>query len=237
MGKAAERGVRCAVLLRFECGPKIDHETSAKFTWPGYGIDWQLKWDRPLLEVPVKVSPNLTITVFVVHLKSKRVTFPKGVDSRRYEWPSLKYYAQGSFLSTLRCVGQAMDLRGKLDAVLDRDPEANIVVLGDFNDGLGTVTLDTLMGDHIGAYNTALRDFELIPCELSLPTEKQYTYIFRGKGIMLDHILISKNKLPFFKSATVSNELLKEEHIPYRSEKFFLEPDHAPMIAYFTYQS
>jgi len=236
IGKPAERGVRCAVLSRFESGPKIDHETVAKFTWPDRGIEWQLEWDRPLLQVPVKVNSNLVITLFVVHLKSKMVTFPTGVDYSRYEWPNLKYYAQGSFLSTLRRVGQAMDLREKLDAVFERDPEANIVVLGDFNDGLGSVTLDTIVGDHIGANNTKLWDFELVPCELSLPTEKQYTYIFRGKGIMLDHILISKNMLPFFKFATVYNELLKEEHVPYRGEKFFSEPDHAPVIAYFTYQ-
>lgn len=237
VGKPAERGVRCAVLSRFESGPKIDHETAARFTWPDRGIDWQLEWDRPLLEVPVRINLNLIITVFVVHLKSKMVTFPRDVNSGRYEWPSLKKYAQGSFLSTLRRAGQAMDLREKLDAVFERDPKANIVILGDFNDGLGSVTLDTIIGDHIGANNTELRDFELIPCELSLPTEKQYTYIFRGKGIMLDHILISRNMLPFFKFATVYNELLKEEHVPYRGDKFFPEPDHAPVIAYFTYEA
>jgi len=237
VGKPAERGVRCAVLSRFETGPKIDHETGARFTWPDRNIDWPLEWDRPLLEVPIKVNANLTITLLVVHLKSRMVTFPERVDSRKYQWPSLKKYAQGSFVSTLRRVGQAMDLREKLDAVFERDREANIVVLGDFNENLQSVTLDTIIGDNIGANNTELWDFELVPCELSLPIEKQYTYIFRGKGTMLDHILISKSMLPFFKSATVYNELLKEEHVPYRGEKFFPEPDHAPVIAYFTYQT
>ncbi|MCK4351781.1 endonuclease/exonuclease/phosphatase family protein [candidate division WOR-3 bacterium] len=241
IGAPAGRGIRCALIAKntvslgdkIEPEPEVEHDLRIS---RGVKIQLKIKWDRPLLEVPVVLPGETNTLVFVVHLKSQLATrIPQGVKDRQYgyTWKTLGYHAQGNFLSAVRRVGQAMDLRQILDKRLKEDLNRPIVVLGDFNGNFHSPTVKTVVGDRVAAGNPDLLEFEMVPCELVLPESQRYTYIYEGCKNMLDHILITKNLASRLKGMRILNESLKDEHIPFRSEVYFPEPDHAPIVVEF----
>jgi len=66
-----------------------------------------------------------------------------------------------------------------VDALLTRDPEAGVVVLGDLNDFEASEPLSTL--EEAGLENLVGR----------LPLDDRYTYVYLGNSQALDHILVS----------------------------------------------
>ncbi|MHB8765990.1 MAG: endonuclease/exonuclease/phosphatase family protein [Deferrisomatales bacterium] len=53
----------------------------------------------------------------------------------------------------------------------------------------------------------------------------------RGRGHMLDHVLVSRPLVGFYRGTEIQNELLHDESTG--TEKQYLEPDHAPVVAEF----
>ncbi|GAE05938.1 5'-nucleotidase C-terminal domain-containing protein [Paenibacillus sp. JCM 10914] len=72
-------------------------------------------------------------------------------------------------------------VNGFVKEVVTSNPNANVVVLGDFNDFQFTETASILKGNELD---------NLID---ELPLEEQYTYTYDGNSQVLDHILVSKN--------------------------------------------
>lgn len=72
-------------------------------------------------------------------------------------------------------------VNGFVKDVLTKNPDANIVALGDLNDFQFTRTAEILKGDELD---------NLID---KLPAREQYTYTFDGNSQVLDYILVSKN--------------------------------------------
>ena len=81
--------------------------------------------------------------------------------------------------------GQAGVVNSFVRRILDIDPRARVVVLGDFNDFDFSETLRVL---ERGADD---RGFELVNLWRLLPREERYSYIFQGNAQVLDHILVS----------------------------------------------
>ncbi len=75
---------------------------------------------------------------------------------------------------------QAQVINDFVGEILENDPDANIVVLGDFNDFQFSETLNITKGN------------DLINVIESLEPDDQYTYIFDGNSQVLDHILVSE---------------------------------------------
>ncbi|MDD2340819.1 MAG: hypothetical protein PHG79_11430 [Methanosarcina sp.] len=50
---------------------------------------------------------------------------------------------------------------------------------------------------------------------------------------MLDHLLVSRGMLAFYKGSEVYNELLHDESVAYATETKFPESDHVPIVAEF----
>jgi predicted extracellular nuclease len=116
-------------------------------------------------------------TVFVIanHFSSK------GGDE-----PLFGRYQPPNRSSETKRVQQAAAVHGFVSELLDIDPKANIVVLGDLNDYQFSPTLDVLTG---GGEDLA----DLINY---LPADEQYTYVFEGNSQVLDHILVSPQLAP-----------------------------------------
>jgi len=95
--------------------------------------------------------------------------------------------------------------------VLARDPNANVVVLGDLNDFEFSDTLVILKG-------AGLTD--LVE---TLPPEERYTYVFEGNSQVLDHILITPN---LAQNATVEYDIV---HV--NAEFADQVSDHDPEVA------
>lgn len=80
---------------------------------------------------------------------------------------------------------QAENVHTFVAALLQDEPETNVIVLGDFNDFPFSPTIEeTLCGDL------------LLNLHQKLPPEERYTYIYQGNSQALDHILVSRNLFP-----------------------------------------
>ncbi len=120
---------------------------------------------RGFIEADVQVAPDYVVKVYVVHLKSKReIDVPGGADAMRLE--------------------EAKLLRKYVDEDLRAHPDANIVVMGDFNDTPDSPAIKTI------------RDSETLPLlDLKPVDEKGYsgTFYYRPSKHYdrIDYILLS----------------------------------------------
>ncbi len=224
------------ILSRFPIHEYHLHRQHSRLHWlpQGEGNPLTVRWNRPIVEVSLELPGIGRTRLLGVHLKSKRPSEAPGLAPvPGGGWPSMAAHAEGSTLSSLKRVGQALELRRLVDGLFGRYRDARLVVLGDFNDTADSVPLSIIRGSYVEARNPLLWDQELYPVELSLPAEKQFTLLHDGKPQMIDHILISRALLAHFRSATVLNETLRDHWAAPRAIEFLPESDHAPVVAEF----
>ena len=98
----------------------------------------------------------------------------------------------------------AGELKKQINAVLEKDKNAYIVIMGDFNDETDNKSITETLGAI--AENTE-QEAELVNCFASYDAEQKGSYNYRGNWNMLDQIILSDNfydKKPFqFKSAII----------------------------------
>ncbi|HOZ37293.1 MAG TPA: endonuclease/exonuclease/phosphatase family protein [Anaerolineaceae bacterium] len=111
-------------------------------------------------------------------------------------------------------IAQAKAVNGFVRDILDINPKALIVVLGDLNDFPWSVSMETLEG--------AL----LENLSFTLPENQRFTYLHEGNGQILDQILASKALAP----RLVSYEVI---HINSLSLSRNVSSDHDPVVAVF----
>ena len=88
------------------------------------GRRFQVK--RGFAEVDIQAAPNFTFTLIVAHLKS-HLTTPDADEAEER-------------------LGEAKVLRGIIDARLQKNPQAKLVVLGDFNDAKDSAAIRAIIG-------------------------------------------------------------------------------------------
>ena len=143
------------------------------------------RFSRALIHADVVVSPDCTVDVVVVHLKSKRPDYRNGDSSE-----DAALFAQACLRSLVRRGTEAAALRVFLCQLAQANPRPRIV-LGDFNDVADAVTTTIVMGNgSIGhrlfdAYQLQRRQDPLRHVGFSTVHEGQYTTI--------DHILVSEH--------------------------------------------
>ncbi|WP_293019403.1 endonuclease/exonuclease/phosphatase family protein [Moorena sp. SIO3I8] len=111
---------------------------------------------------------------------------------------------------------QAQILNDFVDTILTNDPDANVVLLGDFNTFDFEKPLETLKGAH----NSVLTNLTE-----TLPEDERYTFIFEGNSQALDHILVSDNLV---------NARAEYDIVHVNSEFADQASDHDPILARFT---
>ncbi len=193
----------------------------------------KIGWERPILHASLALPDGKTLHVLNLHLKSK---LPVDIDNQKkdqYTWKTASGWAEGSFLSVMKRVGQALELRILIDGLFDQDENALIAVCGDFNADVDEVTLQGIMGEVENTGNPALGGRVMVPCERTIPEPARYSLIHNGKGTMLDHVLVSRGLLAFYRGAEIHNEVLHDESVAFATEVKHPESDHAPVIAAF----
>jgi predicted extracellular nuclease len=190
-------------------------------------------WERPILYTKIKLSDNSDLHVINLHLKSKIPSNIPGQKINNYTWRTVPGWAEGFFLSSLKRVGQALETRSFIDQLFDQDPDAQIVVCGDFNADSDAVPVETIIGsvEHTGNGDLASR--VMLPCEQTIPEPSRYSLFYQGKENMIDHLLVSRSLLGYYRGSEIHNELLHDESIAFATDKKFPESDHAPVIAEF----
>ena len=199
--------IHIAVLSKFPIVAQHPH-TNELFLLDGKSF--QVK--RGFAEVEIQAATNYTFTLLAAHLKSKLITPDADADEQR--------------------LSEAKILRSIVDERLAKNPDAKIIVLGDFNDEKTSAALKEI----IGRGKTKL--FDTRPAERNgdnsiadnfyhEPRNSAWTY-FYGKNdtyARIDYMLLS--------SALKQNWLANETYIP-TIPNWGRGSDHRPIVAAFT---
>lgn len=157
------------------------------------------------------------LNVFVVH-------FPSRSDGERATRPFRQ---------------QAMSrLCQSVDSLQNSEPEAQILVMGDFNDYSDDAVMQQL--------HERLLVEVTSPERIQLPPDVRGTYRYQGLWGSLDHVFVSSSLLPYFRSSAVAGHpALVEPDAKYgglKPYRFFRGPivnggfsDHLPLLVEFRY--
>lgn len=193
--------------------------------------------ERPIqhavLQLPVGAPGSRTLHLINVHLKSKRPTNIRG-QRDGYTWRTASAWAEGFFLSSLKRMSQALEVRWLVDQIFDDEPDAWIVVAGDFNAEPEDVPVLAIRGDVESTDNGALANRVLVPVSRTIPEPSRFTLIYHGRGELIDHMLVSRSMLGSYRGSEIHNELLHDESAAFADDDKFPESDHAPMVATFS---
>lgn len=193
-----------------------------------------VKWERPVLYTTLALEDGTTLHLMNVHMKSKIATSIPGQKIDNYTWKSVAAWAEGSFISSMKRVGQALQVRLQIDKIFDEDGlDSLIAACGDFNAETDEVPVKTICGPVEETGNPAHSLRVMIPCENNIPMSSRYSLFYLGKGEMIDHILVSRPLIRYFSHAEIHNEILPDESGAFRVDAKFPESDHAPVIAEF----
>ena len=134
----------------------------------------------------------------------------------------------------MKRVGQALQARHYIDQIFDtRGEDSLIAICGDFNAENHEVPLKAICGDVAETGNPDHIFRLLIPCENNVPDSSRFTLYHLGLGIMLDHIIASRQLFRYFNKTEIHNEALPDESGAFRQDTKFPESDHAPVVAEF----
>ena len=187
------------------------------------GID---VFERPVLKARLLLRQDLPVTVFVAHLKSKRGKFLTSETEDQRRDPLVQ--ALASVRSLIVRAAEATALRALLLETVDDTPDGKrgepVILFGDLNDDVASVTTEIIAGARPGQFShpktkQALWDVLLtsvhdIVAARSL-RDVAYTHIFDGKYAILDHIHVSQEFTSGFRERVgrVVNTRIFNDHI------------------------
>ncbi len=159
------------------------------------------QFSRPILMAELNLGEGNSMVVFNVHLKSKRPEFLDGEDSR-----DPKLLATAQLRALLMRAAEAAGVRqlvldelGELPTSPDARQRNNkaVAVIGDFNDGLRSVTTQMIARTSYKRVDKPERGRMLfdsvdVQSERHPRHEKSYTHIHDGEAECIDHILLSE---------------------------------------------
>ena len=138
---------------------------------------------------------------------------------------------EGFYISAIKRNGQALEARVAVDELFDIDPDAKILVCGDFNAGLHEVPLAILRATVDDTGNPALESRVLHEVEARLPADRRFSVRHGGRPLLPDHILASRSALAKLTKVDIHNENLPDELRD--AEKPIPGSFHAPLVAEF----
>lgn len=196
------------------------------------GEEMPVEWDRPILYAQLRLDDGRPLHVINLHLRAPRAAFVSGQKDHGV-WSSLGGWAEGFFLASVKQAGQALEARLLVEEIFDQDRGALVVVCGDFNAEDREAPLRTIRGDEEDTGNGHLATRTLVPVERSLPDSQRHSVIHHGRRLMLDHILVSRPLLGWYRGAEVHNEALGDELVSPILVRMPPDSYHAPVVAEF----
>jgi endonuclease/exonuclease/phosphatase family metal-dependent hydrolase len=192
-----------------------------------------IAWDRPILKAAVELPGGRRLHVVNLHLRSPLAAPVAGQKEDSFTWRRTTAWAEGFFMATVKRAGQALEARLTVDRVFDAEPDALIAVCGDFNAEERETPLRILRADVEDTGNGRLAGRVLIPMDNTIPESHRFSVIHQGHRVMLDHVLISRRLLEFYRHVEIHNEALGDEAVAYSSIRHSPESYHAPVVAEF----
>ncbi len=192
-----------------------------------------ITWERPLFYTKVHLPSGTTIHVINLHLKSRIPTDIPNQKIDRFTFKTAAGWAEGYFVSSIKRVGAALETRIVIDDIFDDEPDANVVVCGDFNADLDNVPVAAIRGRVEDTGNGDLGGRVMLPCETSVPDSSRFSLYHHGRPEMLDHLLVSRAMIYSYRGTEIHNETLHDESVAFAFDTKFPESDHAPVVATF----
>lgn len=198
---------------------------------PAGGVS-PVRFERPALLTEIDVAGR-RLSVVNVHFRAPLASAIAGGKSAPFVWSSAAAWAEGYYLSAIKRIGQALEVRLAVDRVLDADAGAMVLVTGDLNAEDHETPLRTLVAAPEDTGNSALAHRSLIPLERALDPDRRFTIIHHGRPQMVDHMLASHALYGRFKSIEIHNEALGDEAIGYAKGLAPAGSYHAAVVAEF----
>ena len=155
------RGIDVGLLYRKDLVKELDHDSyKIRFQNKGYN-------SRDILYFKGQLVNEEVLHVFVNH------------------WPSRR---EGAKETEHKRVSAAQTLRDQVDEILDEDKNAQIVILGDFNDYPDNKSIE----ETLGATGNMNASSDLYNLAYALNAANEGTYNYRGDWGMLDQAIVSK---------------------------------------------
>jgi len=201
-----DTNIHVAILSKFPFAARRSH-TNENFLLNGrrFGVS------RGFGEVDIQVNANYTLTVLAAHLKSKRAVAVADEQDLRLE--------------------EAKLLREKVEARLAANPKANLVVLGDFNDGKDSPSTKVIIGrgkQKLVDTRPAERNGDNVPNSNPAwePRNVTWTYYYGKEDLYsrIDFILISPG---------LAREWVTNETYVLTVPNWGVGSDHRPIMATF----
>lgn len=158
-----------------------------------------------------------------IHLKSNFAMPEKTADGEIIPMDTQMRFADGLVRSELFRADQAKKAREVIDAIFTEDPEAQVVVAGDFNTRQSTPIFRMIQG--------GLKELpdHLIATSKLIPESERFSMIIGDDKHLPDHILVSKSLQSHIKTVRVLNAeiSLEQKELPVTER---VVSDHAPVV-------
>ncbi len=206
---------------------QIRHDIVGRWTWPppcDGGVAPEpivIEWDRPLLYAAIEPPEGPLLHVLDLHLRAPR---PAPVATARGEGSS-KSKIEGQFVAAQKREGQALEARLFIEAIFDAEPDARLLVCGDFNADEHDAPTRLLRG---GDNETQQGPRALTPLEDGVEASRRYTVMHAGRPKLIDHILASSALAGGWRETRILNEGLQDEVF---AQDPVLASLHAPIVA------
>jgi len=171
----------------------------------------RMRVSRGFAEADIQVNTNYSFTLILAHLKSKRPTAQEEESEMREQ--------------------EAKILREKIDSVFEKNPEANLVVLGDLNDTRDSKSTKEIIGkgrNKLVDTRPAERNGDEPPAGSRLADQHSVTwthhYALEDTYSRIDYILISRG---------MAKEWMPNETYVLSLPNWGVGSDHRPIVAAF----
>ncbi|RIQ37426.1 endonuclease/exonuclease/phosphatase family protein [Jiangella rhizosphaerae] len=236
------RGIRVGVISRLPVDETEDLVAYAGGVGPVRATDGgelSAEMGRGAFRARVRTAAGDAVDVVTCHLKSKLLSYPGGRFAPRDESERARY---GAF-ALYRRAAEAATVREWANTLLDGDgQDRSLVVCGDLNDEPGAATTQILLGpggSEIGTPGVDRPDagdaWRLWNTAPLIPEARRYSRVYRGRGELIDHVLVSHRLLRRIEKADslVDRGLPSVTDDP-RPRAAAADSDHAPVVATFT---
>jgi endonuclease/exonuclease/phosphatase family metal-dependent hydrolase len=192
---------------------------------------------RPALHVRAESDAGTTLEVISCHLKSKLLTFPGGLFNPRDDDERTRF----AVYALNRRAAEAATIRAFATRLLAGDGQHRaLIVAGDLNDEPEAATTQLLHGPSGSEIGTGGFDrpdtgdgqrlWNLAPL---IPQKQRFSRVFRGRGELIDHLLVSHALVKAVQTVTtgeIAIPSITEQPTERRNEP---GSDHRPVVAVF----
>lgn len=157
------------------------------------GIDVGLLYDRNIFEIenlyPIKVElPNKYPTRDILAVTLRHKPTNELIYIYVNHWPSRR---GGQEKSEVNRIAAAKTLRASVDSLFEKDPNANIIILGDFNDEPTDFSFTKFLKANDFDCSNKNSKMELLNLAYKKSENKEGSYLFGSQWDMIDQIIIS----------------------------------------------